>query len=123
MNDISALRSHLFNTLQALQDKNNPMDVERAKAVCEVGQVIINSAKAEIDFARVNGSVDTVFFTKVTPKVISQQDFNESKAQEKQPDPQVELSEKPKSNITDFTFQTKHGLATVKDGVTTHRMK
>jgi len=63
-NDIQALRSHLFNTLQALQDKDNPMDIERAKAVCQVSDTIISSAKAEIDFARVNGSVDTQFFHK-----------------------------------------------------------
>lgn len=64
MSDIDTLRSHLFNTLQALQDKNNPMEVERARAINETAQVIINCAKAETDFLRVNGSVDTKFFNK-----------------------------------------------------------
>ena len=31
------------------------MDIDRAKAVCEVGQVIINTAKVEIEHARVTG--------------------------------------------------------------------
>lgn len=55
MNDITALRTHLFDTLAALQDKNNPMDIDRAKAINETAQVIINSAKVEVDYARVTG--------------------------------------------------------------------
>jgi len=66
-NDILALRSHLFNTLTALQDKDNPMDIDRAKAICQVGDVIVDTAKTEIDFMRVNGSIDTQFFQKPTP--------------------------------------------------------
>lgn len=64
MSDINTLREHLFTTLQGLQDKDKPMEIERAKAICDVGQVIINSAKAEIDFLRANGSVETKFFTR-----------------------------------------------------------
>lgn len=64
MSDIQALREHLFNTLQALQDTENPMDIERAKAICQVGDVIVDTAKAEIDFAKVIGNVDTQFFHK-----------------------------------------------------------
>jgi len=63
-NDVTALRAHLFNTLQALQDKDNPMDTDRARAICQVGDVIIGTAKVEIDFAKVNGSVDSQFFEK-----------------------------------------------------------
>ena len=66
-NDILALRSHLFNTLTALQDKENPMDIDRAKAICQVGDVIVDTAKTEIDFMRVNGSIETQFFQKPTP--------------------------------------------------------
>jgi len=66
-NDILELRSHLFNTLTALQDKENPMDIDRAKAICQVGDVIVDTAKTEIDFMRVNGSIETHFFQKPTP--------------------------------------------------------
>lgn len=61
MNDITALRKHLFETLAALKDKDNPMDIERARAVSEIGQVIINSAKAEVDFIKVAGGKGTGF--------------------------------------------------------------
>lgn len=64
MNDISELRTHLFDTLKALRDPEKPMDIDRAKAVCEVSDQIISSAKVEVDFARVNGSVDSKFFHK-----------------------------------------------------------
>lgn len=56
MNNITTLRNHLFEVLVALKDKENPMDVDRAKAVSEVAQVIINSAKIEVDYAKVTGA-------------------------------------------------------------------
>lgn len=67
MNDIISLRAHLFETLSALQDKENPMDIDRARAVGEVAQVIINSAKVEVDYARVTGKSGSCFLG-VTPK-------------------------------------------------------
>lgn len=47
---INDLREALFETLQAV--KSGEMDIERAKAVTEVGQTIINTAKIEIDYIR-----------------------------------------------------------------------
>ena len=49
-NKIEDLRNHLFATLEALQDEENPMDIERAKAISDVAQVIVNSAKIELNF-------------------------------------------------------------------------
>lgn len=71
MNDITALRKHLFETLAALQDKESPMDIERAKVVSEISQVIINSAKVEVDFIKVAGGKGTGFIpeTEATPTV------------------------------------------------------
>lgn len=60
-NNIEALRRHLFETLDALKDKENPMDIERAKAISEVSQVIINTAKVEVQFAQATGSRTTAF--------------------------------------------------------------
>lgn len=54
-NNILSLRETLFKTLRALDDKENPMDLDRAKAICETSQTIINSVKIEIDFAKVTG--------------------------------------------------------------------
>ncbi|CAB3730387.1 hypothetical protein [Paraburkholderia rhynchosiae] len=61
MATIDELRTHLFATLEALNDKENPMDIERAKAVAEVAQVIINSAKVEVDHLKVTGGKGTGF--------------------------------------------------------------
>lgn len=66
-NKIQDVRDHLFATLEALQDENNPMDINRAKAISEVSQTIINSAKVEVDFMKVNGAEqDTGFIAKKT---------------------------------------------------------
>lgn len=53
--NIDKLREHLFDTLTALKDKDDPMDIERAKAISEVSQTIINSAKLEVEHMRVSG--------------------------------------------------------------------
>lgn len=51
-NRMTDVRNHLIATLEALQDPDRPMDIERAKAVAEVAQVIVNSAKVEVDFLK-----------------------------------------------------------------------
>lgn len=56
-NTIADLRDHLFETLEALKDPDAPMDIERARAVADISQAIINTAKVEIDLVKaVNGS-------------------------------------------------------------------
>jgi len=42
----------LFETLEALKDADNPMELARAKVVCEVAQTLINSAKVEVDLVK-----------------------------------------------------------------------
>jgi hypothetical protein len=54
-NKIEDLRNHLFATLEALQDEDKPMDVDRAKAIADVAAVIVNSAKVEVDFLKTLG--------------------------------------------------------------------
>ena len=51
-NKIEDLRNHLFATLEALQDDETPMEIERAKTIAAVAQVIVNSAKIEVDFIK-----------------------------------------------------------------------
>lgn len=53
--NINDLYDTMFATLKSLRDKDNPMDIDRAKAICEVGQVIVNTAKVEIDHMRLSG--------------------------------------------------------------------
>lgn len=55
-NKIEDLRNHLFATLEALQDEEKPMDLERAKVIAEVSQTIINSAKVECEYLEVTGA-------------------------------------------------------------------
>jgi len=62
MANIDALRDHLFATLAALRDPEKPMDIDRAKAVSDVAQTIINSAKVEVDFMRQTGQNATPRF-------------------------------------------------------------
>nr|WP_297500549.1 HNH endonuclease signature motif containing protein [Ferrovum sp.] len=60
-NDIGKLRELLFDTLQSLYDEEEPIDVERAKAISGAAQVIINSLKIEIDHIRATGNPGTGF--------------------------------------------------------------
>lgn len=55
MNTITDLREHLFETLRELRNTAKPMDIDRAKAINETAQTIINSAKVEVDHMRVAG--------------------------------------------------------------------
>lgn len=55
-NKIEDLRNHLFATLESLQDETQPMAVDRAKAIADVAQVIVNSAKIEVDFIKATGN-------------------------------------------------------------------
>jgi len=52
-NKIEDLRNHLFATIEGLLDEEAPMDLDRAQAVAKVGQVLVDSAKAETEFLKV----------------------------------------------------------------------
>lgn len=60
---IADLRAHLFATLGDLRDKEKPLDIERAKAISEVAQTIINTAKVEVDHMRVSGQAGSGFLS------------------------------------------------------------
>ncbi len=49
-NKMTDLRDHLFATLEALQDKESPMEIDRAKAIADVGRVLVETAKVEVAF-------------------------------------------------------------------------
>ena len=65
-NKIEDLRNHLFACLEALADSEKPMELDRAKAIADVAQVIINSAKVEVDFINKVGGVGTNFIPQET---------------------------------------------------------
>lgn len=61
MNDITELRQILFDALRGLNDKENPLDLDRARATTDIAQTIINSARAEIEFIKVAGGKGSGF--------------------------------------------------------------
>lgn len=54
-NHISTVRQALLDTIKDLRDPKNPMDIARARAVSEVAQTVINSAKVEVDYLKATG--------------------------------------------------------------------
>ena len=63
-NKISDLRDHLFASLERIDDdsltpEQIKAEVDKAKAVAQIGSVIINSAKVEIDYLKATGRIDT----------------------------------------------------------------
>jgi hypothetical protein len=61
-NTIDTLRSHLFDALDALKDKDKPMDLDRARTIADVSKVIIESAKVEVNFLKVTGAAQSTGF-------------------------------------------------------------
>lgn len=50
--NISTVRQHLLDTLADLRNRENPMEIERAKAIAQVAGVLIDSAKVEVEFIK-----------------------------------------------------------------------
>ena len=67
MNTIETLRKSLFETMDAV--KNGTMSIEQAKTVSDIGQVIINSAKVEVDFVKANNGGKSQFFENETKQI------------------------------------------------------
>lgn len=53
MNDVNALRQHLFDAIEGI--KNKTMSIEQGKAISDICQTAINSAKVEVDYAKATG--------------------------------------------------------------------
>lgn len=54
-NKIDDLRNHLFAALEGLADPEKPMELDRAKAIADVARVIVDSAKAEVQYMQATG--------------------------------------------------------------------
>lgn len=75
-NKIEDLRNHMFAALEKLSEAENQeeltKEIERSKAIADVGRVIIDSAKAEVDFVKATrGEVITTEFFNEGTKVHS----------------------------------------------------
>lgn len=53
---ITALRSHLMETLASLRDRNNPMEPDRARAVAQIAGVLVDTARVEVDYIKATGA-------------------------------------------------------------------
>lgn len=64
-NHISTVRQHLIDQLQALRTANGAdgvrLELERAKGISDVAQVIVNSAKVEVEYLQKTGQTSTPF--------------------------------------------------------------
>jgi hypothetical protein len=54
-NKMDNLRNHLFETLEALKDREKPMEIERARAIAQVAGVLVETAKVEVQFLEATG--------------------------------------------------------------------
>lgn len=61
--NIADLREGLFDAMELL--KAGKLDVDQAKAISEMSQVIINSAKVEVDYIKANNGGETPFLESV----------------------------------------------------------
>lgn len=52
---INDLRTDLAGTIKALRDGDEKMSIEKAKAISEIAQTIINSAKVEVEMLKTVG--------------------------------------------------------------------
>jgi hypothetical protein len=58
-NKIIDLRNHLFETIERLKDGD--MEIDKARAIAEVAQIIVNTAKVEVEFIKVSSGDGTGF--------------------------------------------------------------
>ena len=63
-NKINDLRDHLFSALERLDNDELTMEelnkeIEKAQAVAQIGSVIIQSAKIEIDYIKATGMIES----------------------------------------------------------------
>lgn len=52
---IDQVRQSLLDTLSDLRNKEQPMDIERAKAVAQVASVLVDTAKIENEYLKITG--------------------------------------------------------------------
>ena len=60
---LTELRTHLMATLADLRNREQPMDLDRARAVAKVAETLIDSARVEVEFLKVVGHDESLFFS------------------------------------------------------------
>lgn len=67
--NINDLRSALFETLNDI--KSGAIDLEKARAINEVSKTIIDTAKVEVDYLKVNNGGESPFIEASQPQPLS----------------------------------------------------
>jgi hypothetical protein len=66
-NTIEDVRTELMQTLRDLRNRNNPMDIDRARAVAQVAGVLVDSAKVEVAYLQTTGQRGSSFMGHQSP--------------------------------------------------------
>ena len=77
-NKIEDLRNHLFVAIEKLHEADDPVElqkeIDRSRAIADIGKVLVESAKAEVEFVRATKGevITTEFFNEGTeaPKTL-----------------------------------------------------
>ena len=56
-NKLSDVRDHLFAVIEGLFDEKDPMDIDRANAIVNAADKIINVAKVEVSYMKLQSDV------------------------------------------------------------------
>ena len=67
---ITQVRQSLLDTLADLRNRENPMDIERAKAVATVASVLVDTAKVENEYLKITGQ-DRSNFIETPPDALT----------------------------------------------------
>lgn len=65
---IDQVRQSLLDTLADLRNREQPMDIERAKAVAQVASVLVDTAKVENEYLKITGQ-DKSNFLETVPRI------------------------------------------------------
>jgi hypothetical protein len=65
---ITDMRTHLMETLAALRNREQPMEVDRARAIAQVAGVLVESARVEVQYIQATHStVESPFIAPLNP--------------------------------------------------------
>jgi len=93
---LTELRTHLMATLADLRNREQPMDLDRARAVAKVAETLIDTARVEVEFLKLVGQEQSEFF---------------------QPPAQAQIGNTP--SPSGYT----QGIVERRDGVTKHTLR
>ena len=67
---ITQVRQSLLDTLADLRNRDNPMDIDRAKAVATVASVLVDTARVENEYLKLTGQDRSAFLETVPDNIL-----------------------------------------------------